>query len=159
MKFKMHKEAGKLRATCRKVERKEDIPQFLITAGAVKVNDSNSVTMIASRVLLPVSSPSSFLGKKPPSFSVAMVRGLKIMASPLSLLTRRVVAMIRLPTLPLLCWCMVRICRNRSQRWTASKLPMANAASTLRGAKSVRLRCLRKTANTPLFSWITVMAV
>lgn len=97
--------------------------------------------------------------KKPPSFSVAMVRGLKIMASPLSLLTRRVVAMIRLPTLPLLCWCMVRICRNRSQRWTASKLPMANAASTLRGAKSVRLRCLRKTANTPLFSWITVMAV
>lgn len=47
MKFKMHKEAGKLRATCRKVERKEDIPQFLITAGAVKVNDSNSVTMIA----------------------------------------------------------------------------------------------------------------
>ena len=44
--FTIHKEAGKLRETCRFVTCKNDIPAFLIDSGAVSV-DGNNITMIA----------------------------------------------------------------------------------------------------------------
>lgn len=44
--FTIHKKAGKIRPTCRLVTCENDVPEFLIEAGAVSVNGDN-ITMIA----------------------------------------------------------------------------------------------------------------
>lgn len=44
--FTIHKKAGE-RKTCRMIRKADEIPQFLLDSGAVRVNDDGSVTMTA----------------------------------------------------------------------------------------------------------------
>jgi len=44
--FKIHKRAGE-RKTCRLIRKADEIPQFLLDSGTVRVNDDGSITMIA----------------------------------------------------------------------------------------------------------------
>ena len=44
--FTIHKKAGE-RKTCRLIRKADEIPQFLLDSGAVRVNDDGTITMIA----------------------------------------------------------------------------------------------------------------